>query len=78
MKEELQLLNTVILSMITKQKVLNDLESKVFSVDIYGEYIESLTCVLLSLNNSPDKKYEYEENVKKYLEGKLEEPEEDL
>lgn len=78
MDEELQLLNTIILSMVTKQKILNDLKSKVFCIDTYNEYIESLIYLLLSLNNSPDKKEEYEENINKYLNGDITNPNEVL
>ncbi len=78
MDEELQLLNTIILSMVTKQKILDDLKTKVFCINTYNEYIESLIYLLLSLNNSPDKKEEYKENINKYLKGDLTNPDEVL
>ncbi len=75
MKEEILLLNTIILSMATKQKVLDDLKSNIFTVNVYSEYIEDLIYLLLSLNGSPEKKEIYEQNIKKYLEGEIAIPE---
>lgn len=64
--------------MMAKQEVFNDLNSDIFQANIYGQYIESLTDVLLSLNNTSEQKEIYIKNMKKYLEGKITVPEEVL
>ena len=69
-------LNIIILSMVTKQKILNDLESKVFQVDIYEKYIDNLMEInleLLNLDtyNMEEKKDQYKKLIESYVKGKI-------
>ena len=68
-------LNILILSMVSKQKVFNDLESDLFQANIYETYIEHLIEINLELLNlKKEKKDEYKRLIGLYLEGEIEEP----
>lgn len=69
-----KLLNTVILSMATKQNVLNSLSSEIFKVDIFNSYIKHLIEINLSLLESTDKMQNYLDNIEAYLKGKIDDP----
>ena len=68
-------LNILILSMVSKQKVFNDLESDLFQANIYETYIEHLIEINLELLNfNIEKEDEYKRLIELYLEGEIEDP----
>ncbi|MDI3546855.1 MAG: hypothetical protein PWR10_507 [Halanaerobiales bacterium] len=75
-EKTIKLLNTIILSMAAKQEVLDKLESKVFNVDIYRQYINSLMIANLELMDLKNSRHKYKNLINKYLNGKIDDPDE--
>lgn len=75
-EKTIKLLNTIILSMAAKQEVLDKLESKVFDVDIYRQYINSLMIANLELMDLKNSRHKYKNLINKYLNGKIDNPDE--
>lgn len=75
-EKTIKLLNTIILSMATKQEVLDKLESEVFNVDIYRQYINSLMIANLELMDLKNSRHKYKNLINKYLNGKIDNPDE--
>lgn len=75
-EKTIKLLNTIILSMAAKQEVLDKLESKVFNVDIYRQYINSLMIANLELMDLKNSRHKYKNLINKYLNGKIDNPDE--
>ncbi len=76
-KDLVRRLNILILSMVTKQKVLNDLKSEVFKINVYEQYInELIDIILLNLNLDQEKyRYRYKELIKLFIKGEINDPE---
>lgn len=66
----------IILSMASKQKVLDKLKSDIFQVNVYQEYIDNLIDVNLDLIGSSTSKGNYLQNIEEYLKGNIDEPDE--
>ncbi|MFW5991863.1 MAG: hypothetical protein ACOCQN_01580 [Halanaerobiaceae bacterium] len=73
-----KLINMIILSMASKQKILNKLNNNFFSIDIYQEYINNLIEVNLEIMDKPAAEKDYLNNIENYLQGKIDEPDEVL
>src|SRR5690554_6256148 len=70
-------INTLILSMSAEQKVLDELKSDYFSVDIFSKYIESLMFVNLRLLGLTELIItKYKDLISLYLHGVIKDPNE--
>ena len=82
MKEDLRQniynLNTIILSMRAKQKLLDGLKSEIFKLEIYGGYIDNLIDILLNLMGFErrEARSEYYKLIEMFLDGDIENPDE--
>lgn len=71
-KNAIKILNTIILSMASKQKIFDSMNSEIFKCNIYSGYIELLVDLNLTLLNKDEKYEEYISLINGYLEDKLE------
>ena len=53
---------------------MDRLNSNVFNINIYNEYIDNLIDVNLNLLNEPISKTDYQHNIEEYLKGNINEP----
>ena len=69
-------INMLILSMVSKQKVLNDLESELFQANVYETYINHLIEINIELLNlkKEEKLGEYSRLIELYFEGQIDNP----
>lgn len=77
-KENVTLLNKLILSMVTKQELLDKLKSDVFNINIYRTYINALIKINLNLMNLEGKTQTYHNLIDSYLHGNIKDPDEIL
>ncbi|MCK8824870.1 hypothetical protein [Fuchsiella alkaliacetigena] len=70
-------LNMLILSMASKQKVFNDLESELFQLNAYTTFIEQLIQINLEVLDlkQEEKQDEYNRLIELYFEGEIDSPE---
>lgn len=71
--EVIELINTIILSMAAKQEILNNMESNVFSANIYDSYINLLIKANAKLLNVSEKEVQvhYRQLIKDFITGNL-------
>ncbi len=78
MIEAVYLLNTIILSMATKQQLFDSLESEIFQApNIYSDYINTLIVVNIRFMGFKKEKValnKYKLLIEKYLSGEITEP----
>lgn len=67
----------LILSMASKQKVFNDLESELFQLNAYTTFIEQLIQINLEVLDlkQEEKQDEYNRLIELYFEGEIDSPE---
>ncbi|MFW6023032.1 MAG: hypothetical protein ACOCQW_05945 [Halanaerobiaceae bacterium] len=73
-KDVIDFLNSIILSMASKQKVFDGLKSNIFDINIYTGYIDLLIHANLQLigKDSDDKVLNYKLLIEQYLKDKIE------
>ena len=73
-KEINKKLNLLILNMAAKQQLLDELQSQIFKINIYQEYLNQLIKINLEILNLTNKEEKYKQLINNYINNEIENP----